>query len=106
MASLSAALKVKKKLEKRTAKEIVNDFKINKEGFEIKDVALKDSPKPTQKNSFNALTGLSFNYQVINNWSISVEPTWSAALSDNNRGLLGRTKSSTFGLEIGLKYGF
>jgi hypothetical protein len=84
----------------------INDFKIAKEGIEIKDVQLKESPKPTQKNSFNAITGLTLNYQVINNWSISVEPTWSAALSDNNRGVLGRTKSSTFGLEIGLKYGF
>jgi hypothetical protein len=84
----------------------INNFKIHKEGIEIKTVQLKDSPKPTQKNSFNVITGIALNYQLVNNFSISVEPTWSAALSDNNRGILGRTKSSTFGLEIGLKYGF
>jgi hypothetical protein len=89
-----------------TNKLNINNFRINKEGIEIKAVQLRDSPKPTQKDSFSAITGIALDYQLINNFSISVEPTWSAALSDNNRGILGRTKSSTFGLEIGLKYGF
>jgi hypothetical protein len=84
----------------------ITDFKINREGIEINDIRLSDSPKATQRNSFNAITGIVLDYQLVNNWSISVEPTWSAALSDNNRGRLGRTKSNTFGLEVGLKYSF
>lgn len=85
---------------------VINDFKINRDGIEVKEFGTQTAPKPTQNMSFNVVSGVVLDYALTDNWGLSLEPTWSSALSDNNRGALGRTKSSIFSLEAGVKYTF
>lgn len=85
---------------------VVRDFKINKEGIEVKGFETRKPPKPTQKSTLNYISGIVLEYELANNWSLNVEPTWSAALSDNHRDSFGRTKSNTFSLDVGVKYRF
>ncbi len=85
---------------------VVNDFRINREGIDLENFELKTKPKPTQNENYNYISGLAINYNIVENWSICIEPTWAASLSDNHRGLLGKTKAGTFSLEVGAKYGF
>lgn len=84
----------------------VNDFKINRRGFEIKDVKLGERPKPSEKMSFNLISGIALAYQFNDKFSLAVEPTWSSALSDNHKSDFGRTKSNVFNVDIGLQYNF
>lgn len=84
----------------------INSFKVQKQGFEVQDVRLKERPKPSKKGVINTLSGVVLAYDFQDNWSFVVEPTWSSALSDNHESDFGRTKSNMFTVDIGLKYSF
>lgn len=84
----------------------INDFKIEKQGFEVEDVRLKKQPKPSKNGTINTLSGVVLAYNIQDKWSFVVEPTWSSAISDNHKADFGRTKSNIFNVDIGLKYNF
>lgn len=84
----------------------INDFNIEKPGFEVEEVRLNRRPEPSKNGTINTLSGVVLAYDFQDNWSFMVEPTWISALSDNHKADFGRTKSNMLNVDIGLKYSF
>ena len=84
----------------------VTDFKIKREGFEVRDARLGQRPKPSKKWNLNMISGVSVAYDFNDNFALVVEPTWSYTLSDHHKADFGRTKSNILNVEVGVRYSF
>lgn len=84
----------------------INDFEIEQQGFEVQNTTLKARPVPSKKGGISTLTGVTLAYEFQENYALTIEPTWTSAISDNHQADFGRTKSSLFNIDVGLRYAF
>lgn len=84
----------------------INNFEIEQQGFEVQNTTLKRRPVPSKKGGISTISGISLAYAFQDNYSLTIEPTWTSAISVNHQADFGRTKSSLFNIDIGLRYAF
>jgi len=69
-------------------------------------VRLTEAPKLSQKLSFDALSGVSFNYKISDKIKLSVIPTAITSINEKHRSQRGSSKSTLFGIQGAITYAF